>query len=364
MESRRPGIFALLLPFSLLYGIAVSIRNFLFNMGIFRSRSFDIPVISVGNITVGGTGKTPHVEHLVSLLKDDFRVGVLSRGYKRKSSGFRIASGGSSVDEIGDEPTQIKNKFPDVEVAVDGNRVRGINKLCSHNKELQTIILDDAFQHRWVKPGISILLIDYNQPLKEDYLLPAGRLREYASATGRASIIIITKCPPEFKPIERRIIMKELSLLPWQTLYFTSFVYGSPQPVFSDALPFPEREAAARSAFLMMTGVATPAPLYRHLRGIYPAIEQLSLPDHHRFAEKDMQNADRILDSLGGDRKIIITTEKDAVRFRKTANIDPLLRKNMYFIPITVKFLDEDGDGFKHQILRYVRSNKRKHIFH
>jgi tetraacyldisaccharide 4'-kinase len=167
----NPIIKALLAPFSLLYAIVVFIRNLCFDLGIFASREFPFPVISVGNITVGGTGKTPHVEYIVSLLKDEFSIAVLSRGYKRKSSGFVVASTASGVREIGDEPLQIKKKFPDVEVAVDGNRVRGIVNLCRYNRKVNTVILDDAFQHRWVKPGISILLIDYSRPLYTDTLL-------------------------------------------------------------------------------------------------------------------------------------------------------------------------------------------------
>ena len=367
MQNPRSSIkTALLLPLSFLYGTVVSIRNFFFETGIFSSRSFDLPVISVGNITVGGTGKTPHVEHIVSLLTDDVTVGVLSRGYRRRSSGFIVASVNSSVEEVGDEPLQIKKRFPMAEVAVDANRVRGIQKLCDYNDDLRVIILDDAFQQRWVKPGISVLLVDYNQPMNKDYLLPAGRLRESVSAARRAAIVVVTKCPPDFKPIERRILMKELDLLPWQTLYFSSFRYGEPMPVFDGALPFPERESLKKmkSKILMVTGIASPSTLASHLRSISPAIEQLCFPDHHRFSQGDIQKIGRRLNSMEGDRNIIVTTEKDAMRLEKISNIDPEIKKNIYYIPITVNFLEDDGEAFKYQILRYVKNNKRSHILY
>jgi tetraacyldisaccharide 4'-kinase len=366
LYGRHPVVTALLLPFSLVYGIVVSIRNFLFDTGVFSSRTFDIPVISVGNITVGGTGKTPHVEYIVSLLKDDFKVAVLSRGYKRKTSGFFVASVDSGVDEIGDEPLQIKKRFPDAEVAVDGNRVRGIQKLCSLNNELKAIILDDAFQHRWVKPGITVLLMDYNQPLKKDYLLPAGRLREFSSASRRAAIVVVTKCPPDFKPIERRIIMNDLSLMPWQTLYFSEFSYGEPVPVFEGALPFPEREEfnTMRSRILMVTGIASPGTFERHLRSISAAPDKIEFPDHHQYSAKDIQRVSKAFESMEGNRNVILTTEKDAMRFRKIGDVDPKISQYLYYLPISVRFLENDGKEFKHQIIRYVRNNKRNHLLY
>lgn len=366
LYGRHPVVTALLLPFSLVYGIVVSIRNFLFNTGVFSSRTFDIPVISVGNITVGGTGKTPHVEFIVSLLKDNFKVAVLSRGYKRKTSGFIVAAEASGVDEIGDEPLQIKKRFPEAEVAVDGNRVRGIKKLCSLNSELKAIILDDAFQHRWVKPGITVLLIDYNQPLKKDYLLPAGRLREFSSAANRATIVVVTKCPPDFKPIERRIIMNDLSLMPWQTLYFSEFAYGEPVPVFDGALPFPEREefSTLRSRILMVTGIASPGTFERHLRSISAAPDKIEFPDHHQYSATDIKRISKVFGSMKGNRNVILTTEKDAMRFRKIDDVDTNISQNLYYLPISVRFLENAGEEFKHQILRYVRNNKRNHLLY
>ena len=227
----------LLYPFSLVYGLIVWLRNTLFDLQIIRSAEFPIPVISVGNITVGGTGKTPHTEYLVDLLKEEFRVATLSRGYRRKTRSFILAGADPDVWEIGDEPVQIKNKYPETEVAVDRKRVNGIRQLLKRIPDLDVILLDDGYQHRYVKPGLSILLIDFNRPIWSDHLLPAGRLREPAYEKRRANIILITKCPDRLKPIERRIIVKDLKLYPFQHLYFTKLTYGQPVPVFSSSDP-------------------------------------------------------------------------------------------------------------------------------
>ena len=224
-----------LLPLSWLYGLGVGFRNLLFEMGILKSRSFSTPVISVGNITVGGTGKTPHVEYLVRLLKDQAKVAVLSRGYKRKTSGFVLADKDATVRSIGDEPFQMKTKFPNVTVAVDRKRTRGIDKLTSGDyvKDIDVILLDDAFQHRYVKPGINILLVDYHRLIIYDKLLPAGRLREPVVSKNRADIVIVTKCPKDLKPMEFRVITKAMSLYPYQQLFFSTHEFEALRPVFS-----------------------------------------------------------------------------------------------------------------------------------
>ncbi|KPL12396.1 MAG: tetraacyldisaccharide 4'-kinase, partial [Bacteroides sp. SM23_62] len=205
----RNNLRILLYPFSLLYGLAVSIRNKLYDYSVIKSHEFPIPIISVGNITVGGTGKTPHVEYLIELLKDEFNVAVLSRGYKRKTRHFIMAGSDSGVEDIGDEPVQIKQKFPDVHVAVDRKRVNGVEQLMAKIPDLDVVLLDDAYQHRRIKPGLSILLIDFNRPITKDRLLPAGRLREKAYEKRRGNIILVTKCPDRLKPIERQMIVKD-----------------------------------------------------------------------------------------------------------------------------------------------------------
>ena len=222
----------LLYPLSLIYGAITSFRNFLYNSSVLKSVEFDIPVICVGNITVGGTGKTPHCEYIINLLHCEFRVAFLSRGYKRKSKGFVIAEDHMNASDIGDEAFQIFRKFPGITVAVDSDRTRGIRLILEKNPKTQVIILDDGFQHRKVTPGFTVLLTDYSRLMIHDHMLPYGDLRESASNMSRADIILITKAPPDITPIQRRIIVKDMNKAPWQNLYFTSVVQLEPQPVF------------------------------------------------------------------------------------------------------------------------------------
>ena len=228
MEGDLIYINKKLRPLSWLYGLGVGFRNMLFEAGILKSQTYATPVISVGNITVGGTGKTPHVEYLIRLLKDKTNLAVLSRGYKRKSRGFLLADNDSTMYDIGDEPFQIKQKFPDITVAVDKKRTRGISRLINGEagKDIDVILLDDAFQHRYVRAGISILLVDYHRLIIYDELLPSGRLREPVGSKDRADIVIVTKCPPDIKPMDYRVITKAMALYPYQQLYFSTHEYS------------------------------------------------------------------------------------------------------------------------------------------
>ena len=232
MEGDLIYINKKLRPLSWLYGLGVGFRNMLFEAGILKSHTYATPVISVGNITVGGTGKTPHVEYLIRLLKDKTNLAVLSRGYKRKSRGFLLADNDSTMYDIGDEPFQIKQKFPDITVAVDKKRTRGISRLINGEagKDIDVILLDDAFQHRYVRAGISILLVDYHRLIIYDELLPSGRLREPVGSKDRADIVIVTKCPPDIKPMDYRVITKAMALYPYQQLYFSTHEYKPRQP--------------------------------------------------------------------------------------------------------------------------------------
>ncbi len=362
----RNNYYLLLYPFSLLYGLIVWIRNTLFDYQIIRSREFPIPIISVGNITVGGTGKTPHIEYLVELLKEEFKVATLSRGYKRKTRDFILAGPESGVHEIGDEPVQIKQKYPDIHVAVDRRRVNGIRELLKKIPDLDVILLDDAYQHRYVKPGLSILLIDFNRPMSEDHLLPAGRLREQPYEKRRANIILITKCPDRLKPIERRLIVKDLRLYPFQHLFFTKLTYGKPIPVFRDSrkvMEFAEMKAA-RPKILMVTGIAGPRLYKKHLRGISTQIRELNYPDHHDFTEKDLERILRTYREMEGEEKIIFTTEKDAMRLSRFTDIDASIRERMYYVRVGIDILNDDRENFNTHIRNYVRNNKRNSILH
>ena len=355
--------FALLLwPLSLLYRGAVSIRNILFDAGILKSEKFDIPVISVGNITVGGTGKTPHTEYLVNLLSKKYRVAVLSRGYKRNTNGFVLSNEKSTVAEIGDEPLQIKQKFPKITVAVDANRRNGITQLMSSvqnpEKPNEVILLDDAYQHRYVVPGLSILLIDYNNPIDHDYMLPLGDLREPESSKHRANIIIISKCPETLKPIDCRLLTKRFKTFPHQKLYFTTLKYSEPQAVFFNATLFESINPKAHA--LMVTGIANPKIFKQHINSIVESSDLMRFPDHHMFTEKDFDKIFSKFNSIQHPDKIIVTTEKDALRLREKQHLIPNeIKPKLFYIPVKVEFLYNGRDDFESQIFEYVKYYKR-----
>ena len=363
MEENFIKIQKSLYPLSFLYGLGVCLRNKMFDWDILHSRSYDIPVISIGNITVGGTGKTPHTEYLIKLLKKEFKVAVLSRGYKRKSKGFVMATATSSAKEIGDEPYQIKQKFPEITVSVDKNRCHGIETLCEEKKtsELNVILLDDAYQHRYVNPEMNILLVDFNRLICDDALLPAGRLREPSRGKHRANIVIVTKCPRLMKPMDFRIITKRLDLYPYQQLYFTSYKYGNLTPIFSGS-NIKKRTLAQiekDEKILLLTGIASPKQLLQDLERYSSHITPLTFADHHDFTENDLKTLKETFENLSGEKKIIITTEKDAARLTQFTNLDETIQKNIFALPIEVKFLLNQEDAFNQNIIEYVRKNKR-----
>lgn len=359
MNGRRS---ILLYPFSVLYYIITGIRNFLYDSGIIKSQEFNIPVICVGNIAVGGTGKTPHTEYLADLLRKDFSVAVLSRGYKRKSSGFRLALPGVTSRDIGDEPLQMFRKIPGITVAVDSNRVRGVETIMKERPDTEVIILDDGFQHRRIKPGYSILLSDFSHPLMKDQMLPYGNLRESIHGRNRADIILITKSPEDISPIQRRIIVKEIDKRPYQNLYFTSLIYKDPAPVFDETVPavkIPEPAGDSETGVVLVTGIANPRPLSEYLQKSYPEIKHLSFGDHHQFTMNDIGKITDAWRSLSSRKKYVLTTEKDAVRLREFTNIAEPIRSAFYFIPVGISFLNEDREEFDNMIIDYVRKNKR-----
>ena len=367
MEGDFIKINSGLLPLSWFYGCIVGLRNFLFDVGVLKSRSFSVPVISVGNITVGGTGKTPHVEYLVRLLKDQNHVAVLSRGYKRKSSGFVLASGQSSVADIGDEPLQMKRKFPDITIAVDNKRVRGIEKLTEHDRSVDVILLDDAFQHRYVKPGVNILLVDYHRLIIYDKLLPAGRLREPLKGKNRADIVIVTKCPKTLKPMEFRVITKAMNLYPYQKLFFTTLSYGALNAIYKKGTR-EWSELHDDEHLLLLTGIASPRQLIEDLATLVPAPATLSerltrftFPDHHNFTPKDVNRLNETFAAMPSP-KCIITTEKDAARLVGIEGLSNEVRENLYAIPVNIQFMLEQTEIFNEKIIGYVRKNSRNSI--
>ena len=355
-----------LLALSWFYGLGVGIRNTLFEMGVLKSRSFNIPIISVGNITVGGTGKTPHVEYLIRLLKDKMNVAVLSRGYKRKSSGYILSDKDTPMRMIGDEPYQIKQKFPDVTVAVDKKRTRGIKNLTEEGNglDIDVILLDDAFQHRYVKPGINILLVDYHRLVIYDRLLPAGRLREPVRAKDRADIVIVTKCPKDLNPMEFRVITKAMRLYPYQQLYFSSHDYDAPRAVFAE-MAKPEKldglDALTGKNILLLTGIASPEQLMHDLQELKSQITPLTFGDHHDFSKKDVANINNAFASMP-EPKMILTTEKDATRLMATEGLSDDVKSKLYVLPMRIVIMQNQEEEFTNKILGYVYKNSRNSI--
>jgi tetraacyldisaccharide 4'-kinase len=362
MDLPKVEIRKSLLPLSWLYGTAVSFRNWLFNKKVLKQRSFDIPVICVGNITAGGTGKTPHIEYLIRLLSPKFKVAVLSRGYKRKTKGFLIVDTDSKVRDVGDEPLQIKKKFPDILVVVDKKRVNAIEKIISIEKEERpdVILLDDGFQHRHVIPSLSIVLADSNRPVFEDRLLPAGLLREPLKGIDRASVVVVTKCNPDMQPIDFRIYTNGLNLYPYQELFFTSFDYDQLRPVFPE-LQTEEvsmNDLRKKHVFLV-TGIASPEPLVRKLDLKTYNLYTKFFPDHHNFTGKDIQSIVDMADMIEDENKIIVTTEKDAVRFRALSYLPDKIKNIMYYLPVRVTFLNnKERLSFNKKIVDHVRNYK------
>ena len=370
MEGDFISINKKLLPFSWLYGFGVSFRNMLFEMGILKSRSYTVPVISVGNITVGGTGKTPHVEYLIRLLKDKANIAVLSRGYKRKSHGFVLADAETPMKMIGDEPYQMKQKFPDITVAVDSKRTHGIDHLIGGEagKDIDVVLLDDAFQHRYVKPGINILLVDYHRLIIYDELLPAGRLREPVKSKDRADIVIITKCPWNLKPMEFRVITKAMKLYPYQQLFFSTHEYEMPIAVFPEeqgklgASETLDSLASLKDKnVLLLTGIGSPEQMKHDMEQMTDHVTPLTFSDHHDFKQKDIVAINEAFAALP-EPKVIITTEKDATRLAVLEELSSEVKQHLYKLPIYIQIMQDQEELFNQAILGYVRKNSKNSI--
>jgi len=334
-----------LYPLSIIYGAVTNIRNFLYNTEILPSVEFNLPVICVGNITVGGTGKTPHTEYLAGLLRENFRVSTLSRGYKRKTRDFRIATLSSLVKEIGDEPLQILHKYPDVMVTVDRDRVHGVRRILEVRPETEVILLSD-----------------FDRLIVRDYLLPYGNLRESKDNMRRADIILITKSPENISPIQRRLIVKEVDKAPYQNLYFTSLIYKDLLPVFDlqdQENDHTKTSLSGNCGVVLITGIANPFPLKEHIEKTCGEIVHLCFPDHYNFKKKDLINILSAFNDLKSTTKYLITTEKDAVRLREFTNIAKPIRSVFYYIPVEIYFLNDDKNEFDNLIVDYVRKNKR-----
>lgn len=344
----------LLLPFALLYWLAIVIRNWLYDKNILKSTSFGLPLICVGNLSVGGTGKSPMVEYLVANIKKRYKVATLSRGYKRKTKGYALADENTTALEIGDEPMQFHLKFPEVPVAVGEERIEAIPQLLHDRPETQVIILDDAFQHRSIIAGLNIILTDYSNLFTRDFYLPTGDLRDTKNSYKRADLIVVTKCKHDLTPEEKSNITKELNLLPHQYVFFTAIEYGQLYHIVSKR----GFELKEETEVLLVSGIANPKPLQSLLETHSNSYSLVQYPDHHIFSIDDLNEIKKRFNSIGSNTKIILTTEKDAVRLAKFSQ--EIERLPLYVIPVRHHFLFNEGIKFDELVINYIHNFKQQ----
>jgi tetraacyldisaccharide 4'-kinase len=331
----------------------VFIRNFLYDKKILSATTFNLPIISIGNLSVGGTGKSPMVEWLIHHLKNDFRIAVLSRGYKRKTRGYAMAHSGSTALEIGDEPMQFHMKFPDVSIAVGEERIVALPQLLQDKPETQAVLLDDAFQHRAIQPGFNILLTDYNNLYTRDWFLPTGDLRDEPRSCRRARVIMVTKCPRDMSASDQAAIRKEIAPLPSQHLYFTTLDYGEPYHIIKRHPVHISQEFEV----LLVTGIANPRSLKQYILEQSKTYYEMAYDDHHIFTIDDLREIKKRFEAISTEKKIIITTEKDAVRLVKFEQ--ELKELPVFVLPIGHHFLNGEAQSFLHLIVNFIQTFKR-----
>ena len=348
-------LFPFLWPLSLLYGGVLLLRNKFFDWGWLKSMQYPLPVISIGNITVGGTGKTPLTEFVIRLLKPEYSIALLSRGYKRQTKGVIIAAPKSTAEEIGDEPKQILSKFPEISVAVAERRTEGIERLINYCNP-NTIVMDDAYQHRYVKPGFSILIIDYYRPLWKDFPFPAGYLREPRSGKKRADVIVVNKCPVNLSQDEKEAIEKKIKPHSGQHLFFTSIEYLKPVSFTED-----DNSLDSDTTVLALAGISHPKTFIEYISQTYGNVYPLIFPDHHPYSqsEKDYNLFKDKFEKIPNDKKAIITTEKDMIRLRNIPWLDDNIKPYLWYIPIKLSFLFNEEKMFNQLIKSYVEKDKR-----
>lgn len=344
----------ILLPLSFVYWLAVKVRNLFFDINLLKGYSPDLPTICIGNITVGGTGKTPHSEYLIDLLQNQYKVGLLSRGYRRTTTGFKLVGNTSTVKEVGDEPLQIKLKYPNTVVAVDEDRVNGTNELIYRFPEMDVLLLDDAFQHRYIKPGLSLLLTDFNNLITRDFFLPVGNLRDSISEKRRAQIVIVTKCPPDLSTKRMNAIRHELRTSPDQTIYFTCVQYGKIKPIFNNAAETVEINNTLN--VFALAGIANTHHFFDYTMKNFQSVGNKSYPDHHHFTEKEIKSIFGKFLKNSAQQTLVVTTEKDAARIR-CLELEPEYKNRLYYLSISINFLNNDAVKFNKQILNYVGEN-------
>lgn len=350
----------LLFPFAVIYGIVTSFRNLLYDWKFLKSKSFEVHTICVGNLAVGGTGKTPHVEYLIKLLQNDFKIATLSRGYKRKTSGFFHAKDTSTAFDIGDEPLQYKTKNPSLDVCVDADRVNGVKKILAFPEPPKVILLDDAFQHRALNCELKIVISEYTNLFLNDCMMPSGTLRESKRGINRADIIIISKTPERTTAVEIRNIIKDLKPLAHQQLFFTWLKYGELVGFQNPQETIDTLNDLFRYRIVLFTGIGNPAPMLTYLKEYASDVKHIQYSDHYQFTLQDITDIRAELDAIEGGNKIVVTTEKDAMRLRGTDLQDIANTLPLYVLPIEVDFRDKTQE-FNETIINYVRTTKFYH---
>lgn len=353
-------------PLSLLYSVGVSVRNWVYDSKLIEPYVPDIPVVSVGNLTVGGTGKTPFTEYLIQILSQYYEVAVLSRGYKRKTKGFVLADENSTFKTVGDEPMQIKMKFPSIAVAVCEDRREGIERLKEMFPSLGVIVMDDAFQYRKVVPWLDIVMVDCNRPIYEDHMLPWGFLRDNTNQLPRAEIIIVSKCPKNFSAFDRNYVTDCLNLYAYQRAFFTQINYMEPVPLFPDECLTKQADGSLapcskNTKVIVMAAIASPLPFIEHVKDNFSLAGTMLLPDHHSFKMRDMMQLQYMLHNVSS-KTLVFITEKDAVKLCRSSKIPNNIRKRLYYIGIKNSFMFDSENMFEQRLLKYVSKNC-KHSF-
>ncbi len=349
--KKNPIAYILLSPFALIYGATISLRNLFYEAKLLKSTSFSIPVINVGNLSLGGTGKTPHIEQLIRMLSPYLNVGTLSRGYKRKSKGFRMVQLSDNAKQAGDEPLQFKRKFPHIPVAVSESRNIGIPMLLKNHPQTQAVLLDDAFQHRSVVPGLNILLTPYDEPFYEDYLMPLGRLREPRQAYERADIIIVSKCPGTLSQEEQQAVIEKINPLPRQKVFFTKYQYHEPYFIHDKNVKIKLDED---SHVVLISAIAKVDYLLHYLEEITNVENVVKFEDHHYFTDLELDQFKKIYDNIGIDNAFFLTTEKDAMRL--DLHKEFLMKHNIpiFALPVEVAFLNDDAEAFEEAVKAFL----------
>ena len=341
----------LLAPASLIFKAVVTLRHRLFDWGVLKSEKFDIPIVCIGNITVGGTGKTPMAEMIIAYMSRTHRVALLSRGYGRRTKGYREVETTAHYRDVGDEPLQIKIKFPSTLVVVCEKRVEAIRRIRIEHPDIDLIVMDDGFQHRYVEPKVNIVMVDATRPVQYDHMLPLGTLRDLPEMLYRAHYFVITKCPDSMKPIDRRLMHKSLVTMAYQRnrIYFTRFESFRPEPLFRDAAEV----VKPASEVIAMAGIGNPVPFLKDLSKSYTVVNKLMFKDHHVYTKADMQALAKL--SAQHPAAVILTTEKDAVKLMRARSVPAQVRRKLYYIPINITFTEGSETDFLKKLEQDVR---------